>query len=65
MKTADRYDREIELCADYRSKNIIRPEEVWRAVAEIKMPKRNNVLDIAYARQIIETARTIDFQRRF
>ena len=65
VKTADRYDREIELCADYRQKNIIRPEDVWKAVAEIKVPGRNNVLDIAFARQIIETANENDFQRRF
>lgn len=64
VKTADRYDREIELCADYRPKNILRPEEVWRAVAENKST-RENVLDVAFAKQIVEAARANDFQRRF
>jgi len=64
VKTADRYDREIELCADYRPKNILPPEEVWRAVAENKST-RENVLDVAFAKQIVEAARANDFQRRF
>jgi len=64
VKTADRYDREIELCADYRPKNILRPEEVWRAVAENKST-RENVLDVAFAKQIVEAAKANDFQRRF
>lgn len=37
------YDKEIELCADYRPKHIVRPEDVWKSVAEIKNVHVGNV----------------------
>ena len=30
------YDREIELTADYRPRSIVRPEDVWQSVAQIR-----------------------------
>ena len=41
------YDREIELCADYRPKQIIRPEDVWQSVANIQNIHAGNAKQIA------------------
>ena len=61
----DFYDTEIELNADYRPKSIVRPEQVWNAVAKIKNPTIENILDVEYAKQLILDAENNDFQRRF
>lgn len=65
VKTVARYDTEIELCADYRPKWKVLPQEVWRSVADISKLTENNVLHVLYARQLIEQLDTEDFQRRF
>ena len=65
IKTADRYDTEIELRADYRPDENTRPENVWRTIAEIKEPSKSNILHVAYAQKVVETAELNDFQRRF
>ena len=31
------YDKDIELCADYCPKQIVRPEDVWQSVANIQI----------------------------
>lgn len=65
VKTAARYDREIELCADYRPKSIIRPKQVWSQIAEIKTPTAANIIDVEYAKQLVKEAWDNDFQRRY
>lgn len=65
VKTTARYDREIELCADYRSKDIVRPEQVWRPIAEIHHPTTENLMDVAYAKKLLIECAENDFQRRF
>ena len=59
------YDREIELCADYRPKQIDRPEDVWQSVANIKNVHDGNAAHIQYARQLVAREKRRDFQRRF
>lgn len=59
------YDVEIELCADYRPKWKIDPREVWKAIAEIQVLEKRNIIDVEYARQLIRQYDTNDFQRRF
>ena len=63
----DYYDREIELCADYRPREIIRPENVFDAIARI--PDENiapqNVKMIIAARELVKQCREEDFQRRY
>ena len=61
IKTADRYDTEIELCADYRPDVNNRPENVWKPIAEAE--SLNSI--VSYAQQLIEIAAANDFQRRF
>ena len=65
VKTTGRYDVEIELCADYRPKWKVEPQQVWQSVANIFEPTRDNILDILYARQVVEHCKENDFQRRF
>lgn len=65
VKTVARYDTEIELCADYRPKWKVLPQDVWRSVADISELTENNVLHVLYARRLIEQLNTEDFQRRF
>lgn len=59
------YDREIELCADYRPKHIVRPEDVWKSVAEIGNIHAGNAVHICYAQSVIRQEERRDFQRRY
>lgn len=59
------YDREIELSADYRPKQIIRPEDVWQSVADIRNVHTGNASHIHFARQLVAREKRRDFQRRF
>lgn len=47
------YDLEIELCADYRPKDIIRPENVWQSVADIQNVYAGNASHVQYARTLV------------
>ena len=59
------YDREIELCADYRSKQVVRPEHVWQSIADIQNIHAGNVAHVRYAQALVAQERKRDFQRRF
>lgn len=59
------YDREIELCADYRPKDIDRPENVWQSIANIRSINAKNIAHVLYAQQLVEREKRRDFQRRF
>lgn len=59
------YDKEIELCADYRPKHIIRPEDVWQSVANIRNIHVGNATYVKYARELVARENRRDFQRRF
>lgn len=59
------YDREIELCADYRPKQIVRPEDVWQSVANIQNIHAGNITHAIYAKELVASERRRDFQRRF
>lgn len=65
LKTVERYDKEIELCADYRPKEKVLPQDVWRTVAEIENITKDNISYVLYAKQLVERLDTEDFQRRF
>lgn len=65
VETTGRYDVEIELCADYRPKWKIEPQQVWQAVANISGLTKDNMLGVMYARQMVERCKENDFQRRF
>lgn len=59
------YDKEIELTADYRPKHIVRPEDVWRAVAEIEHVHPGNAAHVRYARELVARESRRDVQRRY
>lgn len=59
------YDREIELCADYRPKDIVRPEDVWQSVADIQNVNAGNAAHVQYARELVAREKRQDFQRRY
>lgn len=59
------YDREIELCADYRPKQVVRPEDVWQSVANIQNVHAGNAAHVRYARELVAREKRRDFQRRF
>lgn len=65
INTVDRYDVEIEYCADYRPKWKVDPRQVWQAIVDIHAPDKHNALDVEYAKQLIQQCTTNDFQRRF
>ena len=65
VKTAGRYDTEIEFSADYRSKEIITPEQVWQSVASIQMHDPLSISHVMHARRMIEQSQKVDYQHRF
>lgn len=64
VATADRYDLEIELSADYRPKSKVRAEDVYAPIAEIE-PTAENISHVEYAKQLVKERKKNDFQRRF
>lgn len=59
------YDREIELCADYRPRQIVRPEDVWQSVANLRNIHAGNVGHVTHAKELVAREQRRDFQRRF
>lgn len=59
------YDKEIEQSADYRPKRIVRPEDVWKSVAEIRTVTAENIKHVCYAKMVVEREQNRDFQRRY
>ena len=59
------YDLEIELCADYRPKQIVRPEDVWQSVANIENVHAGNIHHVIFAQELIAREQRRNFQRRF
>lgn len=65
VKTADRYDIEIETCADFRSKTIDDPREIWEKIAQIEKVDARTIKTIQHAKRLINDQNKNDFQRRF
>lgn len=65
MKTAERYDFGIESAADYRSRDYIRPEEVFDSIANIKNVSSENLGNILKASELVRTRKLEDYQRRY
>lgn len=65
LETVDWYDSEIELSYDYRPKDIVRPENVFEPIANIKNSNYQNATNIIEARQLVKTRKQEDYQRRF
>ncbi len=59
------YDKEIELCADCRPRDVLLPQDVYRQIADIQKITPDNALAVADAVRIVEQARKRDVQRRY
>ena len=67
MKGVSRYDSNIEKFADYRPKHIIRPEDAFRAIAELPDDhiSPENVRMVLEARKLVAERDACDFQRLY
>lgn len=65
VATADRYDSEIELSADFRPKDKVREEDVFASIASIDNVNALNVSDVINAKERVKVKKREDFQRRF
>lgn len=61
------YDKAIELAGDYRSRDIIRPEDAFRSIANMNISNvtAENVSMYLYAKKVVEERTKSDFQRRY
>jgi 1-acyl-sn-glycerol-3-phosphate acyltransferase len=64
-RTIDWYDSEIELCYDYRPKDIARPEDVFENIANIQNENEFNRKNILDAKLQTRIRKLEDYQRRF
>ena len=64
VATTGRYDTEIEYCADYRPRDIINPEDVWKDIAELPLSK-DNMDSVIYAKKLVLERNKRNFQHRF
>ena len=67
MKGVARYDSNIEKHADYRPKSIVRPEDAFRAIAQIPDSHitPENAKMILEARKLVAEREACDFQRLY
>lgn len=59
------YDLSIETTADYRPKQIARPGDVFRPIADLKNHDPANMKAVIHAQGVVECEWRRDFQRRF
>ena len=59
------YDKEIELKADYRSKDKSALMQVWEPIAKIENINANNIQHVLFAQETIATYIKSDFQRKY
>lgn len=59
------YDKEVELCADYRPRDIPLLQDVYRTLAEFTRITPENAQAVSEAARIVTQEREMDFQRRF
>ena len=65
MKGVARYDSSIEKKSDFRPKDIVYPEEVFKSIAEISCVTPYNINDVIYARNLVKERTNNDFQRLY
>ena len=67
MKGVARYDSSIEKRADYRLKDVTRPEDAFASIAAIREENitPQNVKMVLAARQLVEERQNSDFQRLY
>ena len=64
IKTADKYDIEIETSADFIPKTIVLPKDVFSAIANLDITSKN-AKDVVAAQKLLKVEQENDFQHRF
>lgn len=64
-ETVECYDKEIETSAHFQPREIVRPENAWEAIANIKHSNPNNVNDCVYAASLVRQRKLENYQKRF
>lgn len=65
MKAVEFYDEEIEKNAEFRPREIVRAEDVFRPIANIQNVTPLNVKDVIYAKELVKTIEESDWQKLF
>ena len=65
MVAVDRYDSTIEKVSDYRPKEKIRIEDVYKPISEISNITKENINEVSYAKKLVKEKEKTDFQRQF
>ena len=65
MKAVEFYDEEIEKNAEFRPREIVRAEDVFRPIANIQNVTPQNVKDVLYAKELVKTIEESDWQKLF
>lgn len=63
MKWVERYDSSVERNSELRRKEIIRPENVFESIANIKEVNPYNIKMVEYAKQLVKTIKENDYQK--
>lgn len=64
IKTADKYDSEIETSADYRPKDVATLDEVFTPIANLDATKER-IMDVIAAKKLIKEYKKNDFQHKY
>ena len=62
-KSIERYDSSVERNSELRRKEIIRPENVFESIANIKEVNPYNIKMVEYAKQLVKTIKENDYQK--
>lgn len=65
VSMVERYDKEIELSADYRPDWKVPPQQVWQAIADVTNVTPLNVGHVLYAKRLVSQLEREDYQHRF
>lgn len=72
IATTARYDKEIELTADFRPRDIVNPEDVWKQIMDLDLEGRidsityaQKISSINYSKKLVKERERRDFQHRF
>lgn len=65
MVFVDRYDSTIERIADFRPKDKVRIEDVFKPIANVKNITKDNVLIVEDAKKLVKEKKETDFQRLY
>ena len=63
--TVTSYDRSIETMSNFENKSIIKPEDAFADIANIKNSKLENVFDVIQASKLVRARKYENYQKRF